>query len=388
MNSKTIKVYLVGGAVRDIVIGHPSKDLDFVVVGATPEFMHSNSFTEVGADFPVYLHPITNDEFALARTERKTGAGYHGFETIFDDSVTLEDDLARRDLAMNAMAIEVDAEVLITGDMKIIGDIIDPYNGQEDIKLKTIRHTSPAFAEDPLRVLRVARFAARYNFAVAHETYQEMCEIVHSGEMDTLPMERVFAEFKKAMMEDHYGVFFDVLNKVDVVDLYFEELCDWDNAGNDFAVQIDATFEERVCLLIMGFKPREAEEMLMRIKAPSKLIDMAIWTTRLEELLWEVTYDFNGTPTNVHVFEALDKIHVWKNVHKLQEIVRLFLFYQDNGGTRSIIEKIFTIIRAGATIGFDDLGKHDRETLKGKEIGDAITKKRLEVIEELNLFSS
>ena len=381
MNSKTIKVYLVGGAVRDLVIGHPSKDLDFVVVGATTEFMYERGFNEVGADFPVFLHPITNDEFALARTERKTGTGYHGFETIFDDSVTLEDDLARRDLAMNAMAIEVDAEVLITGDMKIIGDIIDPYNGQEDIKLKTIRHTSPAFAEDPLRVLRVARFAARYNFAVAHETYQEMCEIVTAGEMDALPMERVFAEFKKGMLEDHYGVFFDVLNKVDVVDLYFEELCDWNNVGLDYAVQVGATFEERVCLLVMGLKPSEAESMLVRIKAPSMLIDMVIWTARLEEIIWDVLDEFDRPSTNKVIFEILDKVNAWKNVHKLQKVVRLFLFY-NSAPSYDTIKRIFTILRIGARISFDDLDKNDRETLKGKDIGDAITKKRLEVIEE------
>lgn len=184
------KIYLVGGAVRDHLLGIPSKDRDYVVVGATDEWMISKGFQKVGADFPVYLHPDTGCEYALARQERKTGAGYLGFETRFDPSITLEDDLIRRDLTINAMAMSENMQ------------IIDPYNGVKDLQAKTLRHTSDAFAEDPLRVLRLARFAARYtDFTVAVETIALCKVIVERGELETLPKERIWTELWKGFNE-------------------------------------------------------------------------------------------------------------------------------------------------------------------------------------------
>src|SRR5450631_3219157 len=166
-----MKIYEVGGAVRDGLLGRANADRDYVVVGGTPEEMVARGFRPVGRDFPVFLHPETNDEYALARTERKSGRGYHGFTFHVAPEVTLEEDLGRRDLTINAMAR--DAE----------GTLIDPYGGQRDLRAVVLRHVSPAFAEDPLRVLRVARFAARFGFAVAAEPEALMREIATGGEI-------------------------------------------------------------------------------------------------------------------------------------------------------------------------------------------------------------
>ena len=175
--------YRVGGAVRDTLLGYPHRETDRVVVGSTPEEMIAQGFTQVGRDFPVFLHPESKEEYALARTERKSGPGYHGFVVHADPSVTLEEDLERRDLTINAMAMDED------------GVVTDPFGGQADLDAKILRHVSPHFVEDPLRVLRVARFAARYNhlgFTVAEETLSLMAEIVAANELPHLSTERVW----------------------------------------------------------------------------------------------------------------------------------------------------------------------------------------------------
>ena len=205
-----MKTYLVGGAVRDMLLGRPVKDRDWVVVGATPQQMLDQGFTQVGADFPVFLHPQTKEEYALARTERKTGKGYHGFTTIHDHTVTLEQDLERRDLTINAMAIAAE-DVM---DYKMTGDdqlVIDPFGGKNDLNNKLLRHVSDAFQEDPVRVLRVARFAARYDFTVQEYTHFLMRKMVSDGELDHLVPERTWAEFEKALMEPYSDHYFGVL---------------------------------------------------------------------------------------------------------------------------------------------------------------------------------
>ncbi len=197
-----MKTYLVGGAVRDELLGYPHTEKDWVVVGATPEQMLAAGFQQVGKDFPVFLHPETRDEYALARTERKTAPGYKGFEVHADTTVTLEQDLLRRDLTINALAKDAS------------GDIIDPFNGLNDLNNKVLRHVSPAFCEDPVRILRVARFAARYahlDFHVADETMQLMKQMVADGEVDALVPERVWQEMEKALSERSPGRFIEVL---------------------------------------------------------------------------------------------------------------------------------------------------------------------------------
>jgi tRNA nucleotidyltransferase (CCA-adding enzyme) len=184
-----MKVYCVGGAVRDELLGLPVQDRDFVVVGATPEEMVARGFRPVGRDFPVFLHPQTQEEYALARSERKTARGYKGFQVYTAPDVTLEQDLARRDLTINAMARDE------------AGNLIDPYGGAADLRAGILRHVSPAFVEDPVRVLRVARFAARFGFQVAPETLALMREMAENGEVDALVPERVWQELSRGLME-------------------------------------------------------------------------------------------------------------------------------------------------------------------------------------------
>ena len=185
-----MQIYLVGGAVRDQLLGLPVKDRDWVVVGADADELLRQGYQPVGKDFPVFLHPVTREEYALARTERKTAKGYAGFAFYADKSITLEQDLLRRDLTINAMAQDVS------------GCLIDPFGGQHDLQHKILRHVSPAFAEDPVRILRTARFAARYGFAVAPETMQLMRDMVAAGEADALVAERVWQELAKGLMEN------------------------------------------------------------------------------------------------------------------------------------------------------------------------------------------
>ncbi|WP_180173976.1 multifunctional CCA addition/repair protein [Acinetobacter sp. YH01024] len=210
-----MQVYLVGGAVRDHLLGHPYHEKDYVVVGATPEQLLAQGYQPVGKDFPVFLHPETKDEYALARTERKSGHGYHGFEFYTDVNVTLEQDLIRRDLTINAIAMD-DA-----------GQIYDPYHGQQDLERRILRHVSDAFVEDPLRVLRIARFAARYKalgFKVADETLALMQELAQSGELEALTPERVWKETSRALMEDHADEYFEVLRACGALKVLFPEI--------------------------------------------------------------------------------------------------------------------------------------------------------------------
>lgn len=204
-------VYRVGGCVRDALLGKPVNDIDYVVVGATPEAMVAAGYRPVGADFPVFLHPKTQEEYALARTERKSGQGYNGFTVYAEPSVTLEEDLSRRDFTMNAMAMD-DA-----------GNIIDPYNGQDDLQHGVLRHVGPAFADDPLRVLRGARFAARYGFTVAPETQALMQQLVDSGELDSLTRERIYVEFNKGFACDKPSRMLFVLNDLGALGRLFPE---------------------------------------------------------------------------------------------------------------------------------------------------------------------
>ena len=210
-----MEIFLVGGAVRDNLLSLPVKDRDHLVVGATPEQMLELGYSQVGKDFPVFLHPTTSQEYALARTERKSGSGYSGFTCHASPDVTLEQDLLRRDLTINAIA------------QNQAGEIFDPYNGQTDIENRVLRHVSNAFVEDPLRVLRVARFAARFHnlgFKVAPETIELMTNIASSGELKALTQERVFLELDKALACDDPQVFFEVLRQCGALKVLFPEI--------------------------------------------------------------------------------------------------------------------------------------------------------------------
>lgn len=210
-----MQIFLVGGAVRDKLLDYPVVEYDWVVVGSSPQEMLNQGFKQVGKDFPVFLHPETQDEYALARTERKSGKGYYGFEVYADSDVTLEQDLQRRDLTINAIAMSQN------------GEMFDPYGGQNDIKNKLLRHVSPAFEEDPLRVLRVARFAARYHhlgFTIAQETVDLMRKICQSGELSSLAAERIWKETSRALGERSPQVFFETLRQCGGMKEWFPEI--------------------------------------------------------------------------------------------------------------------------------------------------------------------
>ena len=210
-----MKVYLVGGAVRDQLLGLPVKDHDWIVVGADHATLLSLGYQQVGKDFPVFLNPKTKEEYALARTERKSSAGYTGFICDFSPTITLEQDLIRRDLTINAMAQSQD------------GEIIDPYGGKQDLENRILRHISPAFSEDPLRVLRVARFAARYHslgFKIAPETLSLMSGLALSGELQHLTAERVWLETEKALNEKNPEIYFETLHKTGALKVLFSEI--------------------------------------------------------------------------------------------------------------------------------------------------------------------
>ncbi|MBF0583631.1 MAG: multifunctional CCA addition/repair protein [Magnetococcales bacterium] len=209
------QVYRVGGCVRDLLLGLPAQDQDWVVVGETPQGMLARGFSQVGADFPVFLHPESKEAYALARLERKTAPGYLGFAAHFSPTVTLEEDLARRDLTINAMALDSE------------GQIIDPFGGRADLQNRLLRHVSAAFAEDPLRVLRVARFLACYRdlgFRVAEETFALLRQLVQSGELQTLSAERIWQETHKALASRNPLVYFDLLQQCGALAVLFPEL--------------------------------------------------------------------------------------------------------------------------------------------------------------------
>lgn len=302
----SLKSYLVGGAVRDKLLGISAKDLDYVVVGATSEEMLKLGFMTVGKDFPVFLHPQTKHEYALARTERKVSGGYTGFSVDASQDVTLEEDLARRDLTINAMAMDND------------GRLIDPFNGAQDIEHKVLRHVTEAFREDPLRVLRLARFRARLggDWQIHSRTKELVSEIISVGELDHLVAERIFVETQKALGEPHPQLFFETLDELGALAIIFPELHQMHGIpqppahhpeGDVFvhtmltlarAAELNFDVETRFACLCHDFgKPlsyaergnlhdheekgvEPVETFCARLKVPNKIKQLAVLTTR------------------------------------------------------------------------------------------------------------
>ncbi len=264
-----MKTYAVGGCVRDELLGRPVTDRDWVVVGATPAEMAALGFRPVGADFPVFLHPETHEEYALARTERKTAPGYKGFVFHASPDVTLEEDLRRRDLTINAIARAED------------GTLIDPHGGREDLRLGVLRHVGKAFAEDPVRILRVARFAARFGFAVAPETMELMRAMVLSGEADHLVPERVWQEIARGLQEPQPGRMIEVLRDCGALARVLPEVDQL--AGNGglagILARLDAgsafTLPVRFACLTLGLVPEAVTALCERINAPGECRDLA-----------------------------------------------------------------------------------------------------------------
>jgi len=252
-----MKIYRVGGSVRDELLGIAVQDRDYVVVGADPAQMAERGFRAVGADFPVFLHPETHEEYALARTERKTAPGYRGFVFHADPDVTLEEDLRRRDLTINAIARAED------------GTLVDPYGGERDLRAGVLRHVSEAFAEDPVRILRVARFAARFGFAIAPETLALMRAMVESGETDHLVSERVWQEFSKGLAEKHAERMFEVLEACGLHDRLMPEI-------SDVVENLSGSLAVRFARLTWGLEPADITALCNRLKVPNTERDLAM----------------------------------------------------------------------------------------------------------------
>lgn len=268
-----MKVYAVGGSVRDELLGRPGTDRDWVVVGATPAEMIARGFRAVGSDFPVFLHPETHEEYALARTERKTAPGYRGFAFHASPEVTLEEDLRRRDLTINAIARDED------------GTLVDPHGGAEDLRRGVLRHVSEAFAEDPVRILRVARFAARFGFEVAPETMALMRAMVVSGEADHLVPERVWQEIARGLQEPRPARLVEVLRECGALARVLPEI-DAQPVGSGalLAARLEAStafpLPVRFACLTLGLAPESVAALCERINAPGECRDLAALAAR------------------------------------------------------------------------------------------------------------
>src|SRR5665213_3006396 len=271
-----MQVYLVGGAVRDELLGRPVSERDWVVVGAAPEEMERLGFRPVGREFPVFLHPQTKEEYALARLERKTGAGYRGFVTEFSPDVSLEQDLMRRDLTINAMARTAE------------GTLIDPHGGRDDLQQRLLRHVSPAFVEDPVRVLRVARFAARFaglNFQIAPQTLALMRAMVVNGEVAALVPERVWREMERALTEATPEVFFDTLHDCDALPVVLPEL-HWDIGDRNVlqaAARLTPDGSVRFAALMAGTAVPMIEALCERLRVPNPYRELALLCARVKD---------------------------------------------------------------------------------------------------------
>ena len=310
-----MKTYLVGGSVRDELLGLPVQDHDYVVVGADPAEMLRRGFKPVGADFPVFLHPETHAEHALARTERKTGPGYKGFTFHAAPDVTLEQDLGRRDLTINAMARGED------------GELIDPYGGAADLRAGILRHVSPAFAEDPVRILRVARFAARFGFAVAPETLELMHAMVEKGEADALVPERVWQELARGLMEKSPARMLAVLRECGALARVAPELDDAFSAPEvperlagrlEHAAARGFALPTRFALLVLDESAEDAAALASRVNAPSDCRDLArLAIEERETLATAASLDAEST---LALLERSDALRRPERIERLAEV--------------------------------------------------------------------
>ena len=360
-------IYLVGGAVRDRLLGIPVKDRDWVVVGATPDDMLSLGYRQVGADFPVFLHPQSHEEYALARTERKQGPGYHGFSVYSAPDVTLEDDLKRRDLTINAMAMAED------------GTLVDPFHGHEDLQNHRLRHVSEAFAEDPLRILRTARFAARFDhlgFEVADDTMALMQQMVTNGEVQHLVPERVWQEIQRALHEVTPTTFFDVLSATGALRNLIPELADNDatfmramEALANTAVQ-DLATECRCAALLHGLSAEQVANRTAALKAPNDCRDLSRLVVALAPRAC------GPTLTAELVLDLLNHADAWRRPERFDLLLATLACLPD--GLDSDIQRRFRDALGDARS--VDARSLMAQGFKGKELGEAIGRERLRVV--------
>ncbi len=364
--------YLVGGAVRDELLGLPVRERDWVVVGATPEALRARGFIPVGKDFPVFLHPQTHEEYALARTERKSGRGYHGFVFHADPNVSLEEDLRRRDLTINAMARTPN------------GELIDPYGGQADLAARVLRHVSPAFAEDPLRVLRVARFMAKLaplGFRIAAETLTLMRELVASGELAELSPERIWQELDCAMGEADPLSFWQTLAQCGALAPVLGELAGrWPGLGPAMLQAITPLTQEaavRFAALVevLAVQEDEIAHLGERLKAPQRPLELARLALRGREQAHRAL--------ELSAAELLGLLERLDLLRRPDPLPALLLIWQADAQVRlqqpdyPQAEHLRTALRIARGVKARDLNLHG---LRGPAIGEAVSKARIQAL--------
>ncbi len=324
-----MKIYAVGGAIRDTLMGLPVHDIDYVVVGSSVEEMVAQGFRPVGKDFPVFLHPQTRAEYALARTERKTGKGYKGFLFYADPTVTLEEDLERRDLTINAMAQEVGA------DGQWFGPIIDPYNGQQDLATKVFRHVSDAFAEDPLRLLRIARFAARFpEFSIATETLDALKAIVQSNELAVLSPERIWQELARGLVSSKPMRMFQVLLDTSAAKVVLPTTLVSELAQEEYREELITHFhvsshrlEDRCAVVLMHLPASEIRSWSECVRMPNEARD---YSEIFSELHQFTNQNIGGPYQAVDVLAWFNRADVWRKPERGQELLNLAQSIQMN----------------------------------------------------------
>ncbi|WP_288439280.1 multifunctional CCA tRNA nucleotidyl transferase/2'3'-cyclic phosphodiesterase/2'nucleotidase/phosphatase [uncultured Pseudomonas sp.] len=357
-------IYKVGGAVRDRLLGRPVSDIDWLVVGATAEEMHAKGYRPVGADFPVFLHPTTGEEYALARTERKSGRGYGGFTFHASPDVTLEQDLIRRDLTINAMAEDEH------------GTVYDPYHGKADLEQRILRHVSAAFAEDPLRVLRVARFAARYaplGFQVADETLALMRQIAESGELQALTAERSWKEIERALMESQPQVFIQVLRSCGALRELMPEL--EYGADTTMALQRAAQHQQplavRWACLLRALEPAAIKALNQRFKVPRECQELALLVAE-----WAPLADDALQLAPAKLLEMLQKFDVYRRPQRFEDFLAACQMAVSVGYPQA------AYLRGAATAARTvDAQALMRSGLTGQSLGEALKDARLKALE-------
>ncbi len=366
----SVEIYLVGGAVRDQLLGLPVEDRDYVVVGATPDEMLAQGFVPVGHHFPVFIHPKTHEEYALARTERKCAVGHRGFKFFTDPSLRLVDDLKRRDLTINAMAQDPQ------------GQIIDPYGGQQDLNQRVLRHVSSAFTEDPLRVLRVARFAARFHglgFHIAPETKQLMQQMAATKELAYLSAERVWMEIDKTLQYPNADVFFTTLYEVGALDVLMPELATLlANQQTRFLQHLraanDASPTILFALLCRDLSVASLPLMLQRLRVPKAQADLAqLVVERLPSL--EEPFAL----TAKQLLSLYTRTDIWRRPQRLESLLQIATYCFTHEQTNTWLDFIREGARYLQAIGVQRLRQRG---FQGARLGQALAKTRLQVLEQ------
>jgi len=361
-----MNIYLVGGAVRDVLLGRPVKERDWVVVGATPEQLLQQGFKPVGKDFPVFLHPKTYEEYALARTERKINKGYKGFTFYASPNVSLEEDLLRRDLTINAMAKDTE------------GQIIDPYGGQKDLQAKCLRHVSDAFAEDPVRILRLARFSAKLvEFNVHADTLQLMQKMVTAGEVDVLVPERVWQELVRALTEEAPWRFFEVLKDAKALSILFPAIKSSSPSLKRLTTVAALTDSPllRFAALLSPLKVDQIEDLCQHYRVPQSYKDLSLLVAR--EYSHYMKLDIQNASSILQFLSALDAIRRPSRFKKCLELYNMFDRQQRSKEINHVLRESLKVVKNVSTKPFLV------QELKGLAFAKALKKARIDVIQEI-----